>query len=306
MSKRVLVIGSANTDLVIHTDQMPVLGQTLTGGKFSVNAGGKGLNQAVAIRKLGGEVAFVGAVGKDANAQILLDTLADLQIPFRGFALPDVSTGVAMITVVNGDNFIVLHAGANEALTPQRIAEKRDLIQKSDYLVLQLEIPMDSVYLACRLAGESGTKIVLNPAPYKPLPEKLLTMVDYLIPNEHEAHALTGIYPDSPETCALAIEKLREMGAKCVVITLGERGCVYTDGTDIRFCAAVPTTPVDTTSAGDSFIGGFITKLAEGESIDDAVRFGTQVASITVSRHGAAASIPFAQELEGEVNHDKY
>ena len=294
----ILVIGSANADFVIHTDKMPVLGETRHGSGFAVNAGGKGLNQAVAIAKLGGDTAFVGAIGQDPNGSALLDALSDAHVPFLGVSLPEHTTGVAMITVVNGDNFILLHDGANQALTPERIEEKADLIREADFLVLQLETPMESVACACRIAKSHGTQTVLNPAPYRPLPEQLLTMVDFLIPNEHEAQALTGIYPDTPEACTKAIQALQGMGAKNIVITLGERGCVYTHNDEICFCPAQPANVVDTTSAGDSFIGAFVTALSKGRSIPDAIRIGTSVAAITISRPGAASSIPFAHELK--------
>ena len=254
--------------------------------------------QAVAIKKLGGNVTFIGAVGQDANANTLTNTLSELHISFDGFCIAEHSTGVAIITVVDADNYILLHPGANNALTPDRIDAKRDLIKNCDYLVLQLEIPLESVVRACEIASEYNVKVVLNPAPYKELPGSLLALVDYLIPNEHEAYALTGIYPGTKDTTALAIKKLQQMGASNVIITLGENGCAYTSDSEIRFTPALPTNAVDTTSAGDSFIGGFITKLADGASIDDAIHFGTRVAAVTVSRHGAAASIPFASEME--------
>lgn len=297
MAKKILVIGSANTDIVIHTDKMPILGETYTGKDFSVNAGGKGLNQAIAIGKLGGNVTFLGAMGQDGNAQLLRRTLSDFHVPSELFSFPDHSTGVAIITVVNGDNFILLHPGANQALTPEKLEEKADLIARCDYLVLQLEIPLETVIRACEIAQQNGAKVILNPAPYTAIPNDLLAMIDYLIPNEHEAYAMTGIYPDTEASTVRAIRQMQSMGAKNVVITQGARGCTYTDGADIRFCPAIATDAVDTTSAGDSFIGGFVTKIASGFSVEDGIRFGTKVASITVGRHGAAISIPYADEI---------
>lgn len=295
---RILVIGSANADYVIHSNKVPVLGETLTGTDFAVNPGGKGLNQAVAICKLGGQAVFIGAVGKDANGQLLCDVFTDHNIPFRGFQLENTSTGIAMITVVNGDNFILLHEGANRELTPERIQSVADEIRNAEYLVLQLEIPVESVLAACEIAQAAETKVILNPAPFKRLPESLLAKIDYLIPNEHEARDLLGFLPDSEESCVRAVQELLKMGVKNAIITLGARGCVYNTGADIRFTPAVSVKAVDTTSAGDSFIGALVTQLSQGKNLDDAIRFATHVAAITVSRPGAARSIPRISELE--------
>ena len=295
---RILVIGSANADYVIHSKKVPALGETLTGTDFAVNPGGKGLNQAVAIRKLGGDTVFIGAVGNDMNGQLLSNTLAQYQIPFHGFHLENTSTGIAMITVVNGDNFILLHEGANRELNSERIQSVADEIRNAEYLVLQLEIPMESVLQACEIAHSANTKIVLNPAPFQKLPEALLSQIDYLIPNEHEAKDLLGFLPDSRESSICAVQSLRAMGAKNVIITLGERGCVYNDGDEIRFAPAVSVHAVDTTSAGDSFIGALITQLSHGKNIEDAISFASRVAAVTVSRPGAAQSIPDIHELE--------
>lgn len=294
---RILVIGSANADYVIHSKKVPALGETLTGTDFAVNPGGKGLNQAVAISKLGGNTVFIGAVGNDMNGKLLCDVLTECNIPFHGFTLNS-TTGIAMITVVNGDNFILLHEGANRELTPERIQSISDEIRRAEYLVMQLEIPIESVQLACRIAQAAGTKIVLNPAPFKKFPEALLVGIDYLIPNEHEAKDLLGYFPDSQENSISAVRALRGMGAKNVIITLGERGCVYNDGEDICFAPAVPVNAVDTTSAGDSFIGALVTQLSHGKSITDAIHFASRVAAVTVSRPGAAQSIPSIHELE--------
>ena len=296
MSK-IVVVGSANADLVIHSGKMPLLGETLTGSDFQVNAGGKGLNQTVAIAKLGGDVSFLGAVGNDGNGEMLIHCLEDNGAVFKGLRMENTPTGVAVITVVNGDNFILLDPGTNGKLTPEIIEENAHIIAKSDYCVLQLEIPIDSICKVCQIAKANGTKVVLNPAPYQALPTALCRQIDYLIPNEHEAFDMTGICPDSEENCIKAVQALRQMGIPNVIITLGEKGCVYNDGEEILFCPAEKVTAVDTTSAGDSFIGAVVTKLQAGNSISQAVRYGTKVAAITISRPGAAKSIPFRHEI---------
>ncbi len=296
---RVLVIGSANADYLIHTDRMPCLGETRTGSGFTINAGGKGLNQAVALAKLGADTVFLGAVGDDEGGRMLLDTLTAHGIAFEGRVEADVPTGVAIVTVVGSDNFILLNAGANERLTPDAIREKASLIRQADYVVLQLEIPTDTVAAICAIAAESGTRVVLNPAPYKELPPDVYAATDYLIPNEHEAQAITGISPATQEDAAEAIRRLRALGASTVIITLGERGCVYNDGEEIVFAPAAESAAVDTTSAGDSFIGALVARLSRGAALPDAIAYAARVAAITVSRHGAARSIPYAHEVEG-------
>ena len=293
----ILVIGSANADMVIHTDRMAKLGETVIGHDFSVNAGGKGLNQAVAIAKLGGNVAFFGAVGKDYNGDLLINTLAENKVGFVGVRPDDQPTGIALITVVNGDNFILLNGGANDAITPRLIESNSELIKNADYIVLQLEIPIEAIVKIIELGNELGAKIILNPAPYKELPKDVYSKIDYLIPNEHEAKDITGITLDSRDNCIKAVKKLKEMGAKGVIITLGEQGCVYSHNDEICFCPAIKSNVVDTTSAGDSFIGALTVKLSQGEGLPDAINFASKVASITVSRRGAAKSIPYASEI---------
>lgn len=295
--KKFLVIGSANADLLIHTQRMPKLGETITGSDFSINSGGKGLNQAVAIAKLGGEVTFLGAVGADANGELLLSEIRKYGISFAGIKSPDVLTGTAIVTVVNGDNFIILNQGANGLITPRLIEDRSCLIREADYIVLQLEIPMESVVRAAEIAKKHGKCVIINPAPYVAFPDQLYSLVDYLIPNESEVEQLTNIQVSNEDNCRAAINYLRAKGIKNVIITLGSRGCVYSENHDIYFCPAEKTNVVDTTSAGDSFIGALCSRIARGENLSDAIRYATKVASITVSRSGAAVSIPYESEI---------
>lgn len=298
MSGKIIVIGSMNADLVIHSPKLPVLGETLTGSNFQVNAGGKGLNQAVAIAKLGGNVSFCGAVGNDANGEILLNELKNNNIDFKGIKTEKTPTGIAMITVVDGNNFIILDSGANARLTPEVIENYSDLIAECEYCVMQLEIPVETVLKVCEIANKSDTKIILNPAPYKELPITVFSKLDYIIPNEHEAHDLTGIYPDNEENIRKAILKLKQMGVKNIIITLGERGCAYNVGENVIFKPAIKTTVVDTTSAGDTFVGALVSKLSQNESLENAIDYATKAAAITVSREGASKSIPYMYEIQ--------
>ena len=292
---KIIVIGSANADLVIHSEKMPKLGETLTGSDFQVNAGGKGLNQAVAVSKLGGEVSFFGVVGNDANGEMLINELKANNVDFKGIKAEGTPTGIAMITVVSGDNFIILDPGANNLLTPEKLDEK--LIAESDFCIMQLEIPIETVMKVSEIAGKHNTKVVLNPAPFKALPEELFENIDYLIPNEHEAYDITGISPDSPENCEKVIKKLMKMGVKNVIITLGERGCVYNTDGKTEYCPARKAEVVDTTSAGDCFIGALVSKLSKGENIKAAIEFATKASAIAVSRAGASKSIPYEYEV---------
>lgn len=297
MNNKILVIGSANTDLVIHSNRIPKLGETLVGSNFQTNAGGKGLNQTVAIAKLGGAVSFLGSIGQDNYGDLLLNTLKEYHISFEGIRSESEPTGIAMITIVNGDNFIILNSGANNALTPAIIRHKKQLIAESAFCVLQLEIPLETVLEICEIAKQSDTKIILNPAPFRKLPDSVYPMVDYLIPNEHEAEELTGIRITDEMSAIETIRKIRTLGVKNVVITLGEKGCIYNVEDKIISCPAVTTTAVDTTSAGDCFIGALVTKISQNEPISEAISFASKAAALTVSREGAAKSIPFAHEV---------
>ena len=298
MVNKIIVVGSANVDLVIHSAKMPKLGETLVGSKFQTNAGGKGLNQAVAITKLGGDVSFLGAVGQDNHGKLLLNALSEHNIPFEGIRSESEPTGSAMITIVDGDNFILLDAGANNALTPEVIRHKKELIAERDYCVLQLEVSIETVWEICRIAKQSDTKIVLNPAPFKELPKAIYPLVDHLIPNEHEAEALTGICISNEKSAVEAVRKIKALGVKNVVITLGEKGCVYNDGDNSILCPSELVTVIDTTSAGDCFIGALVTALSQNKPISEAITFATKAAAITVMREGASKSIPFADEVK--------
>ena len=296
--KKILVIGSANADLTIHTSRMPKLGETISGSDFTTAAGGKGLNQAAAVAKLGGKVSFLGAVGCDAQGALLKNTLQEYGIAFAGIESADTATGIALVTVAGGDNFIILSPGANELVTPALIEAKKELIAEADCLVMQLEIPLESVIRAAEIAAAYGTMVFLNPAPARELPDALLGMTDVLVPNEHEAASLTGISAETQEGCAAAIQQLRARGAKNVIITRGEQGCAYHIGDQVMFCPAEKVQAVDTTSAGDSFIGALCVKLTQGADLTEAVKYASRVSAVTVSRKGSSVSIPYAQELD--------
>ena len=209
----------------------------------------------------------------------------------------DAPTGAAVITVCGGDNHIILDIGANAYVTPEVIAQREALFDWADYVVMQYEIPMESVLFAARMTKKHGKKVILNPAPVKEADPELFRYVDMIIPNEFEAQLITGISPDDKETTEAAIRALQALGCAEAVVTLGKRGCAYTEGEKIAYAGIYDVKVVDTTAAGDSFIGGLCKSLCDGLSMTDAVAYASAVSSITVSRPGAGVSIPTADEV---------
>lgn len=297
MSGHVLVVGSINVDYVIETDRLPKLGETLTGKNFSVNYGGKGANQAAAIAKLGCEVKMLGAVGRDVMGDSAIQNLESFGIDCSRVLRTDAPTGAAMITVCGGDNHILLDAGANACVTPDVIENNRDLLEWADILVMQYEIPVESVVAAARLAKETNTAVIVNPAPVKAVDPALYGFVDWMIPNEFEAELITGIAPDDRAAAQRTIEALCQMGCRNAIVTLGSRGSAFGNAEGVDFFGIYPVKVKDTTAAGDSFIGGLCAKLCEGASAREAVAYAAAVSALTVSRAGAACSIPTADEV---------
>ena len=300
----IVVIGSINMDLVLRVPRMPLPGETLTGGAFRTIPGGKGANQAVACARLSGkvagaqQVAMVGCVGDDAfgatlRAALVGDGIIDSHIT----TLPGVASGIASILVDdNGQNSIVIAGGANDLLSPAHIDAAQGLIEQADIVVLQLETPMDTVVHAIKLARSLGKTVVLNPAPAASLPDGVLELVDYLIPNEIEAAMLAGVSPEGADAKALAAA-LQKLGSDNVIITLGAKGvhaALY--GGDFTFPAEV-VQAVDTTAAGDTFIGGFVAGLASGMDEAESIQQGQRAAAWSVTKPGAQTSIPFLHEL---------
>jgi ribokinase len=296
--KNVLVIGSINVDYVIHTERLPKLGETLTGSDFAMNFGGKGANQAVALAKTGCNVKMLGAVGTDLSGELAINNLKSFGIDTADVLQVDAPTGAAVITVCGGDNHIILDIGANAFVTPEVIAERESLFDWADFVVMQYEIPMESVLFAARMTKKHKKTFVLNPAPVKEADPEIYQLTDIIIPNEFETQLITGIYPEDEESTERAINALLDKGCACALITLGKRGCAYTDNGKISYGGIYEVKVVDTTAAGDSFIGGICKSLCEGKSLSDAVAYASAVSSITVSRAGAGVSIPTADEVE--------
>ena len=297
MKNNVLVVGSINVDYVIHTERLPQLGETIMGSSFSMNFGGKGANQAIAIAKSGCNVKMLGAVGNDQAGDMAIENLQQFGVDSSSVFRADAPTGAAVITVCGGDNHIILDIGANACVTPEVIACNRALFDWADILVMQYEIPVESVISAAKLAKEKGKIVILNPAPVKAVDDVLYEYVDWIVPNEFEAELITRIEQNHDADAKIAMKKLREMGCKNAIVTLGKRGCAYHCGDDVRYAGIFDVKRVDTTSAGDSFIGGFCASLCEGKSIDDAIYYASAVSSMTIGKAGASVSIPTADEV---------
>ncbi|MGF0237208.1 ribokinase [Rhodococcus sp. IEGM1300] len=300
MPAKVVVIGSLNMDLVTRAPRLPRGGETLIGHSFATVSGGKGANQAVAAARLGAQVAMVGCVGNDAYGEALRAALLDEQIDCRAVSTVEDSSGVALIVVDdNSQNAIVIVAGANGAMTAEVIDRFDSVLQAADVIICQLEVPDATVGHAIKRSRELGKTVILNPAPAsRPLPADWYGAIDYLIPNESEAAALTGLPVDSLQTAEVAAAALVAKGAGKVIITLGAQGLLFANGVSVEHFPAPTVTAVDTTAAGDTFVGGFAAALACGESEAQAIRFGQVAAALSVTRAGAQPSIPTLSDVQ--------
>ncbi|MGA5589594.1 ribokinase [Pseudomonas siliginis] len=300
MPANVVVIGSLNMDLVTRAPRLPRGGETLIGHSFATVSGGKGANQAVAAARLGAKVAMIGCVGNDDYGVRLRDALLAEQIDCEAVSVVEDSSGVALIVVDdNSQNAIVIVAGANGAMTPAVIDRFDAVLQAADVVICQLEIPDATVGHALKRARELGKTVILNPAPAsRPLPADWFAAIDYLIPNESEAAALSGLAVDSLQSAETAATQLIAMGAGKVIVTLGAQGSLFANGNGFEHFPAPAVKAVDTTAAGDTFVGGFAAALADGKSESEAIRYGQIAAALSVTRAGAQPSIPTMSEVQ--------
>lgn len=300
MPANVVVIGSLNMDLVTRAPRLPRDGETLIGHSFATVSGGKGANQAVAAARLGAQVAMVGCVGNDDYGVRLRDALLAEQVDCTAVSVVEDSSGVALIVVDdNSQNAIVIVAGANGAMTPAVIDRFDAVLQAADVVICQLEIPDATVGHALKRARELGKTVILNPAPAsRPLPADWFAAIDYLIPNESEAAALSGLAVDSLQSAEAAATQLIAMGAGKVIVTLGAQGSLFANGEGFEHFLAPTVKALDTTAAGDTFVGGFAAALANGKSEDEAIRYGQIAAALSVTRAGAQPSIPTMSEVQ--------
>ncbi|AXI60878.1 ribokinase [Pseudomonas kribbensis] len=300
MPANVVVIGSLNMDLVTRAPRLPRGGETLIGHSFATVSGGKGANQAVAAARLGAQVSMVGCVGNDDYGVQLREALLVEQIDCQAVSVVEDSSGVALIVVDdNSQNAIVIVAGANGSMTPAVIDQFDAVLQVADVIICQLEIPDATVGHALKRGRELGKTVILNPAPAsRPLPADWFASIDYLIPNESEAAALSGLPVDSLESAEKAAAQLISMGAGNVIVTLGAQGALFANGSGYQHFLAPKVKAVDTTAAGDTFVGGFAAALAAGKTEVEAIRFGQIAAALSVTRAGAQPSIPTSSDVQ--------
>ena len=301
MNSRIVVLGSLNADFVINVDRFPVAGETLLGRDFKIFPGGKGANQAYAAAKLGGQVSMIGQVGNDAHAEWLKQNLASAGVDVTHVDRdPEVSSGIATITInAHGQNQIIVVPGANGTLSVPRLDRSRDLLASARLVLLQLEIPLDTVATAARMAKDAGAIVILDPAPAQRLPDSLLACTDYLTPNETELAILTGRQPGAlTKECASQLaEELRSRGARNGIAKMGAQGALLIGEQVEHFWPALCVQAVDSTAAGDAFNAAFAVALAEAKPVLDAGRFATVAAACSVTRAGAQPSMPTRSEV---------
>ncbi len=299
--KNIIVVGSSNTDMVVKTSNFPLPGETTIGGEFLMNPGGKGANQAVAARRLGGEVVFVGKIGNDIFGKQAVQLLDEEGIDTKNILVDENRpSGVALITVDSkGENVIVVAPGANGALVSKDFEGFDGILETSAIVLLQLEIPLETVVYVAGLSIYLQKKVILNPAPAQSLPDSLLKGLYLITPNETEAGQLTGIKVKDNESALKAAEVLVEKGVQNVIITMGSAGAFVLSPEYIGMVEAPKVTALDTTAAGDTFNGALAVFLSEGMKMKEAVRLACVAASVSVTRNGAQASVPFRNEVEG-------
>lgn len=300
MKNKLCVLGSINVDHVIRVPYFPKAGETLTGYGYQIAYGGKGANQAVAAARLGADVQFIGTIGDDQIGQAMKSAFAADGIDTVPITtIPNQSTGLAMIQVSDeGENSIVISAGANTDLTPELVAAHQCVIEQAEILLMQLESPLQAVELAAKFAKAAGTKVVLNPAPAQPLPQSLLSLVDMITPNETEAEILTGVKVDDEQTACQAAKHFHQLGIHTVLITLGSKGVYVSENGQGQIIPGFRVKAVDTTAAGDTFNAGVVTGLLEGKILAESIRFAHAAAAISVTRMGAQTAIPIRKEVD--------
>jgi ribokinase len=297
--KRILIVGSSNTDMVIKTQNFPAPGETILGGRFLMNAGGKGANQAVAAARLGGLVTFVGKIGDDIFGKQAVQHLEDEGINVDFVAVdPENPSGVALITVDRkGENSIVVAPGSNGTLSAADFDKAQAMLGESEFVLMQLEIPIPTVEHIAQLAALQQKKVVLNPAPAAKLSDDLLKDLYIITPNETEAELLTGIKVTDEQSALKAATFLHDKGIEMVIITMGSAGAFLLSNGQHEMISAPTVEAIDTTAAGDTFNGALVVALSEGKTIQQSIAFANKAAAISVTRIGAQSSVPFRKEI---------
>lgn len=296
---KIIVIGSSNTDMVVKSPELPKPGETILGGTFLMNAGGKGANQAVAAARLGGDVTLVAKVGNDIFGKKSVEGFKQENIKTE-FVFIDENTpsGTALIMVnEEGENCIVVAPGANAQLLPADIEQVKD-ISEASIILMQLEIPIDTIAAVITIAKTNKQRVIINPAPAQQLPDELLNGLFLITPNETEAKLLTGVHVDDEVTASQSAEVFLNKGVQNVIITLGKQGA-YFQNNDLQFAAEAPVVKaMDTTAAGDTFSGAIAVAVTENMEWKQAIEFAVKAASISVTRMGAQSSVPYRHEME--------
>jgi ribokinase len=294
----IVVFGSINMDLVVRTPRLPTPGETLTGHTFFTAPGGKGANQAVACARLGAPTRMVGRVGDDLFGEQLRASLRSFGVQDDGVLTTPGPSGVALIAVDDlAENTIVIVPGANGSVSIADIPRLEAVLDGARILLVQLEVPIETVVAAARAAHTRGVTVILDPAPALPLPDELYALADIITPNEHEAATLTGIAVRDDQGAIAAARALIARGARRVALKLGARGALTADAEGEQFWSSFTVTPVDTVAAGDAFNGGLAVALSEGRSFDEAIRWGLAAGALSVTRHGAQPSMPERNEV---------
>ena len=305
--KKALVIGSLNMDMTVKVEELPKLGETIFGNDFYESCGGKGANQAVAVSKLGMKTEMIGMVGKDSQGEKLIQNLNKYGIISDNVIKSDELTGRAIITVdKKGDNNIIVIPGSNFKITKEHIQAKQDVIASSDVVILQNEIPSETVEFSLLKAKELGKITIFNPAPARKLSGEVFKNTDYLILNETEMEEIFEIkFNDEEYTEKISIKK-KKYGIKNIILTLGDKGSIlFSEDNNIKKYDVYKVKAVDTTAAGDSFIGAFTMKICESGNSDEAIKYATAVSAIVVTRQGAQDSIPTREEIEKFIEENK-
>ncbi len=293
----VLVVGSLNADLVVKSPRFPQPGETISGEDLQIIPGGKGANQAVAAARQGVKTAMLGRVGSDSFAPFLVDNLKSNRVDTSHVTVDSSATGTAIIVVdANGQNSIVLSPGANGNVSPADVDSAS--FSSSKLLLLQLEIPTPTVLHAAQQARANGLTVILNPAPAKALPAELISSVDILIPNESELSLLTGLPVNDVASAEKAAKEILKQGVKTVIVTLGSKGALLVTDTQVKQVDTYKVNVVDTTAAGDAFIGGFASAILSGKTLEDSVRYGCACGALATTKFGAQPSLPTKEEVE--------
>lgn len=293
---KIVVVGSASIDLTVISDKRPLAGETVIGQELLLLPGGKGANQAVAAARLGAEVAFVGAVGKDNYASEIIKNLKQNQVNTEYLSqLENAASGTAHITLAEGDNSIVVIPAANMQLTPAMIDAAFELIRSADIVMVQQEIPISVIEHVSKICHDLGIKLLLNPAPIREIPVSVINAVSYITPNEHEAAAL---FP------GLSLEDSLAKNPHKLIVTQGKNGALYHDGKEQVLVAGFKVSAIDTTGAGDTFNAAFAVAIAEGKSFAESIRFANAAAALSVQKLGAQGGMPYREEVERMLNHE--